>query len=332
MTQFSSGEKMRSKLSIVIVGLLLLQACASGQKYTPMNQSNRDAIKEVQIYDLVIQDEIKPSVELSQASMALGGGLIGAMIDSSTNKGRSLTARDVIAPLYDVTENINYRQISSDKIYQAFGQEFPISEKKVSVQSIILSKDDLSKKVNNLEQGEALVYLSNFYALIDNFRTLTTDTLVFIYMNSEFPITVEDKAIAKISKPKKNNKPLLIYYNSFTYQSESVGEGAVHSIDRWSENDGQLFRNKLIESVEKTVSMLVYDLNPKKNESCLLKIKGKTPTLQGSSSIKGNLLKEDSERKTIRMESGGLISIASSITKKIDKTDRSCKTQGEDNV
>jgi len=323
---------MNLKISIVIISLLLLQACASGLKYTPMTQATRDAIKEVQIYDLVIQDEVKPSVELSQASLMLGGGLIGAMIDSSVNKGRSLTAQDIMAPLYDATENTDYRKISAEKFFQSIGKEFSISEKEVLAQSILLSNDELNEKVSNLKEGKALIYLSNFYSLVNNSKTLTTDTFAFVYMNPKFPITVEEKAV-KPSKSDKKNEPLLVYYNVFSYQSESIGEGDLHSINQWSENGGELFKNKLLASVERTASMLMYDLNPTKNENCLTEISAKIPTALGSSNIKGAQLRVDDKRKFVRTVTGGLISFTSDVRKVANKkSDKSCTTQGEENV
>ena len=105
--------------------------------------ASRDAITSLESYILVIQDEVKPSVELSNVSGALGGGLIGAAIDSSVNDDRSTSARITIEPLFDVTEDVDFRQYIATELNSVLAQ-LKQSNPKDSAEVIVLEDKEIS--------------------------------------------------------------------------------------------------------------------------------------------------------------------------------------------
>ncbi len=277
-----------------------------GISYTPMTKESRNAISSVELYNLVIQDEVKPSVEMSNASLILGGGLIAAVIDSSVNKGRSLTAQDIIEPLYNAIEDYDYRKWIAQAMNPAISSEFNLDVEKNSAETILLSDDELNRKVNALADDEALIYLSSFYNFVNNSKTLATSTRAFVYMKPK--IDDENK-----SKKSKKEDVQLIYYNTHNFLSKSVGEGSTHSIDLWADNEGKLFRETLNSSLKATVNMLMYDLQPELNELCSKSVKIEYNNIMGVVKEKGILVKQNQNRDIVRANDGSLISMSEGV-------------------
>ncbi len=64
---------MYKLLSLALV-LATLQGCVSGVTRTPLNTQTANAIQQANTYNLVIQDEIRPAVNISNVTGAMGGG------------------------------------------------------------------------------------------------------------------------------------------------------------------------------------------------------------------------------------------------------------------
>lgn len=288
---------MKLKMLFTVAITLILSACVSGPKYTPMTQEAKNSTQKVELYNLVIQDEIRPSPDLSNATGALGGGLLVAMIDSSINKGRSLTAQDIVEPLYNATEDFDYRVMISQAMNQSLSKEFTLNEQKETAEAILLSNEQLQHRIDNLNEGEALLLLSSFYRFLDNSQVLTTETLAFFYLNPE-----------KGSPLKKATSKKPTYFNSVSYQSKKVGSGASNSIESWSKNDGALFKEYLKAGLIESAEMLAYDMQPILEENCLKQGKINIATAIGYKNVEGKLIKQVDNRSTVRANSGYIVS------------------------
>ncbi|HEX4195153.1 MAG TPA: hypothetical protein VHY80_18730 [Stellaceae bacterium] len=84
---------------VAFLSLFLLAACAAPPKRAldpaARNADARDAIV------VVPQGEIRAIIKPSNAGMATGGGLIGALIDVSINQIRTNSAEDEVRPIRD---------------------------------------------------------------------------------------------------------------------------------------------------------------------------------------------------------------------------------------
>ncbi len=289
---------MNYKILTIILFTILCQACVVGPQYTPLTQEVKDQTQKVEMYNLVLQDEIKPSVKLSNATGIMGGGLIAVAIDSSVNKRRSNSAQDIIKPLYDITEDFDYRKEIADTYNRSLKDVLPVQEKKATAESILLSNPQLVKKINSLKEGEALLYLSSFYSFFNQSKLLTTETMAFLYTSQE---TSKKKPSKSLPKP--------AYYNSIVYESAEVGEGDDESIVLWSENNGELFRKTLKKGLEFNANKLNYDLQIDLNESCNKKVKSNYANIFNiNTPISGNLVESIEGRNTIRGRNGILVS------------------------
>jgi len=304
---------MNAKLLLAAVGCLIIQGCVSGPKYTPMNTHKYNLVKKVKIYNLVVQDEVRPSVEVSNASVFLLGGLVGAVIDSSINKGRSFTAQDVIEPLYNATESLDYRELLANSINSSLRNEFSIQEMKQRAETVVMSNKEHNKKILELESGEGLLYMSSFYALVENSTRLVTTTMAFLHIGEK------DEKGSVVAK--KYGKP--DYFNVINYESKPVGKGGIGSITLWSENKGKLFSDSIKESVNITAEALVYDMQPILDEKCNDHAKIEFSNNIGTFNLKGKIIKQNSSRTLMRANSGALYSGTGktlSVKKNIPKT------------
>ncbi|GMM86717.1 hypothetical protein MTsN2n4_39460 [Pseudoalteromonas sp. MTN2-4] len=278
------------KKTLLVTSLLaLLQGC-SGMKYTPMTQETRDAVKTTQAYNLVIQDEARPAVELSNASGALGGGLIAAAIDSSINDDRALGAFGVAAPLLNSTLDVNFRKLIVEEMNPVLVSEFNASSAE-QAEARLLRDKDVKAKITQLKEGEAFLYLSTFYQFHDDFKVLQFETVANLY----------------IAKEGKRSATKPDYRNTFTYISDQVGTGSVNSINLWNENNAALYRSTIKDSLTQIRKMLEADIKVEKNEACLGGTKYHTFNVLGKVHAKGTVISKENNRVLLRNKNGALV-------------------------
>ena len=213
------------KLGCVCIALVI-QACATPPKYTPITQQNRDSIKTLDVYNLVMQDEVRPSVEVSNVSGAMGGGLLSAAIDASINDDRSNESRSLTDEFYIVTEDVDYRVQVAQTVNSALETLKPTNPKSTA-EIEVLADDEIKKRVASLKQGEGFLFLTSHYLFADNFKVLQTATTAFLYVGTG----------GKMDYTKAT------YKNDFIYESPVVGNGGASSVKLWSAEKGSCFAN-----------------------------------------------------------------------------------------
>jgi len=251
---------------------LFLQACVIGPQRTILKAADRQGIQSISLYNLVIQDEVKPAVNLSnatQAGMAFGalGALITASIDSSVNKGRAQIAEELADPLLDAAMNVDARQILQTELNASLESLYPLKEKRALAEAVFVPNTKLRSKFAQLEQGQYLLYVSNFYELIDDSKTLRVNATASMY-----------------KKPKQNgnqDSPGPVYYNAFSYKSAPVGNGAADSIAAWSDKDAQLFVAALKDAAREIAWSLKYDLQNNVTMECGKMVSITVPAING---------------------------------------------------
>ncbi|MES2672660.1 MAG: hypothetical protein V4660_00400 [Pseudomonadota bacterium] len=290
---------MKLKSILIVVVIFFLQACAVGQKRTLLKQADRENIKSLELYNLIIQDEVRPAVELSNvagAGLAFGalGALITASVDSSINKGRSLTSQDLIEPLYNATDEIDYRKILAQEVNASVSSIYTLKTKKDLAESLLLSDPALKTKLAGLADGEYLLALSSFYGFMENSKTLNFETAAMIFK--------------KRSGDAKKSVPQPIYFNRFNYISKSVGNGAISSIAEWSNNNGELFKSMLNESAKEISHQLKYDLQNTVNLECGKSVQVNVFGFNGVKiKTKAVLISENNARAVVRSRNDGFL-------------------------
>jgi|GEM_PF-6504576 len=280
-----------------VSGLLIavsLQACVSGPKYTPMTEETKQAVTSARSYNLVLQDEIKPDVVVSNGGAAVGG-LIGAMVDSSVNDSRATEARGGIQPLYDEIADVDYRVTLASALNPVFNKHFNVVDLKDSAETILVSDKELKSQIKALKPGEALFFSTSFYQFRAQSKMLQALTQVFMFMRSDKP---------DINKPN--------FYSMFTYQSPLVGNGGEDSINSWAADNAKLFREQLQASADEIAKAIDYQMQTSLNEVCLKGGEVKVPNALGIAKVKGNVFEENEAMSKLRSTEGDLYIVATS--------------------
>jgi len=300
------------KLKITLIGLIvvLLQGCAVGQR-TVLSQADRGSIKSVDLYNLVIQDEVRPAVDISNVAGAMGGGLIPALIDSSINKGRSLSAQDVAEPLFFATDSVDFRKMLAKEINTSVTSLYTLRSQKDVAETKLLSDPDLIAKIKQLNEGENLLYTSSFYNLMENSKSIKVETVAFVFKKS---------AAAKSGKPKP------IYFNRLAYISESVGNGGADSIAAWAKNNGELFVKILSDGAAEIAQVLKYDLQNSVQFECNKLVAADIFGLNGAKfNIKSILVEQKPTRAVVRNSADGALYSVPGTPVPSKKLNKKCK-------
>ena len=280
------------KLGCVLLALIL-QACVTPPKYTAMTQQTKDSINSMDVYNLVMQDEVRPAVEVSNVSGAMGGGLIAAAVDSSINDDRANTARDLTDHFYIVTEDIDYRVLLAQTVNPVLAN-LKHKNPQAHAEVLVMRDDQIKQRVASLKQGEAFLFLTSHYAFMDSFKVLQTFTTAYLYVGTG----------SKMDYTKAS------YMNNFIYQSPTVGDGGDASVKLWSADKGRLFREQIQSSLSALQFKMNYDMQPLPKETCIKSMTFVLPTQLGEQKIIGNPLKTDADTSLIRAEDGSLYTVS----------------------
>lgn len=284
---------MKSKIILLGLMVIFLQSCAVGPQRTILSQADKNNIKNINLYNLVIQDEVRPAVDISNVTGAMGGGLIPALIDSSINKGRSSSAQDVVEPLFFATDSVDFRKILANEINASVSSIHTLKAKKDSSEVMLLSDADLKEKIGQLSEGEYLLYTSSFYNLMENSKSLMIETVAFVF-----------KKTANTS----GKKPKPVYFNRFAYISESVSNGNSDSIAVWAKDNGELYVKVLKEGATEIANQLKYDLQNSLEFECNQMVSASTFGFNGiKMDTKAVLVEQKPARATIRGIANGVL-------------------------
>ena len=267
---------------------LLLAACASPARVN-LSPEQRSSIKELNAHVIVVQDEVIAAVQPSQVSLTTGGGLIGAMIDSSVTNSRVKESQKIMGPFYAEIENVDYRTIFNDTIREEL-KSYPIAVSKVMTSPQSLNQSELRNATKTLAQDEALLIIAPSYTLTMDFRSFDATAIVSMWTKSG------------------ELKP--VYRGVLHYQSPAFGPGGKDSIALWGADGAKQFQGTMHESVAEIMKMIRMDVNftapqEKSGESSLFAFN----TGAGNGTIKGRLLSENAGRIIVIGDNGTLYSL-----------------------
>ena len=297
------------KLLAIAALVILTQGCVSMAKYTPMTKVNKDKIKTLHVYNYVGQDEIRPSVELSNVSGALGGGLIGAMIDSSVNDGRATDARSMLDEFYTTSLDFDYRQLSQNEFSPFLAEHFSISSEGVQTSPVVLTDKEIEQRAAQLGPDEGFLFLASDYAFVDSFKMLQTSVRAYLFVGGN--------PKPKVSKPD--------FHNIYVYQSPAIGAGGNDSISQWTENNAALFREQMKQSIWQSVESMKYEMDPLKGETCATSASFSLPTQMTTLKVSGVLIDKGERGSLVRAEDGRLYTVDSQQLK--TQPNKKCKQE-----
>ncbi|TMP30146.1 hypothetical protein CWB99_03220 [Pseudoalteromonas rubra] len=281
-------------------------------KSIPMTQKTKDAAQQTRTYNLVLQDEVRPAVNLSNStSGAAAGGLVGALIttaiDSSINEDRAIGAFGVAAPLLNNTLDLDFRKLIVEEFNPVLISEFNAKDTKERAETKYLDEDKIKAQISTLKDGEAALYLYTHYQFFDNFKVVLFETNATLYVAKEGKVSV--------SKPD--------YRNSFTYISDTVGNGGMDSIRLWNDENAALYRTTVNTALSKIKEMLQHDIKVAQQESCLTGTKYTRYNALGEFNSVGKITAREGKRIQIRDNNGSLINLADNLL--VKELPKECK-------
>jgi hypothetical protein len=241
--QFHEGDSMfQLRLVATLCVALLLGACAAPMR-SSLTPEQRGKITELTAHVVVVQDEVIAAVQPSNVSAALGGGLIGAVIDSKVTNSRVNESQQVLGPFYAAIEDVDYRKEFNESIEHGLSG-YPIKVGRFTTTPRALSNDKLLQLRNDLRPGQALLVIVPRYTLSMDFRSFDSESVVTIWL-----------------KPDASTSNMPSQRGVLHYQSAPVGPGGKESLAKWGAQNAATFRDVMRESIAETVRMVMLDID-----------------------------------------------------------------------
>jgi hypothetical protein len=269
-----------------------MSACVAPQ-YVQFTQENAKKVQKVTARSVVIQDEVIAKADPSVAvSAALGGGLIGALVDASITRARQERLQTAMEKFYESVDDYDFRSEYWSQVSRHLKEQFPL--KVTSITTTPRFDINVTKKiVQDLGPDEAYLSLFTEYYLSTDLRSVNVNTGVNLFMKGE--------------------PPVVIYRNTVTYQSPPVGNGGEESAKAWAADNGKLLYEKLKEGMTETLALLSIDLkNQTPAAANAEKINVKFNYGEGAGdrkTMEGTLVEKRGDRVVIRNAAGKLYSL-----------------------
>lgn len=229
---------MRFLKSMAVLSVsLMLGACATPLRVA-LSPEQRAKITEVKAHLPVVQDEVIVAVPASNVSGAMGGGLIGAVIDSKITNSRVKDTQQVMGPFYAAIEDFDYRAEFQEAMKRDLAA-YPFKVTSVSTSARSLRQVDLTYLREDLLPHQALLVVWPSYSLSADFRALDTEVTVTMWAKGS------------------DNQPL--QRSILHYQSKPVGSGQANSVQAWAAENATVFRSAVRESISETIRLILVD-------------------------------------------------------------------------
>ncbi|MFL9876107.1 hypothetical protein [Paraburkholderia megapolitana] len=208
-----------------------------------LTPEQRGKITELTAYVVVVQDEVIAAVHPSNVSAALGGGLIGAIIDVNVTNYRVNESQEALGPFYAAIEDVDYRKEFDDSIERGLAA-YPIKVGKFTTTPRALSDDKLAQLRNDLQPGQALLVIIPQYSLSMDFRSFDSESVVTVWLKSD-----------------ASNSRIPSQRGVLHYQSAPIGPGGKESLAQWGAQNATAFRDAMRESISENIRMVMLDID-----------------------------------------------------------------------
>jgi len=229
---------MLRNIVFVIPLILFLAGCQTVPRHVPLDSKKAASIKLVHVVSMIVQDEIIARSKPSYVTVALGGGLLGAAIDSSITESRMREIYAVLEPAYESFDDVDLRKIFWPQLREFLNHRARLN-------------------ISNIKTTPRLITDSERHELMANMKE---DTYLETYTRYSFDPDLRTFNIVTGTYMASKNQEQAAYRNTITYQSPIVGNGMQHSMDLWTENNGERFRQAMAEGISETIRQIEIDL------------------------------------------------------------------------
>lgn len=269
--------------------VLILSACASAPSRVALEPATKQTITDVEVLSMLTQDEVIVRAPANGASLALGGGLLGAMIDSKVAESRQNALQATMKPFYSATDDINFAKQFEQALSTTLSNGMPVKMGQVKHTGLMMLARDAQTRAQTLPAGKGHMLIRTSYAFTPDFSRLDVNSWVEIRVPA-------------------NDQP--VFVNTFFYQSKPQGAGGDASIKVWSADKGAAYRATLEEATREITNMLALDLAASATDPADVP-KAKLDMVEGAGRkpIEGNVLATNAGRQIIRNTAGNLYSL-----------------------
>ncbi|MCL2636129.1 MAG: hypothetical protein FWD50_05810, partial [Betaproteobacteria bacterium] len=153
------------RTTVLLIATLVIGGCATPMRVSITPTPEQLAkITELKAHVVIVQDEVIVAIQPSNASAALGGGLLAALIDHSIINSRVQESQEIAAPLYAQIEDVDYRKVFTEAIRRDLAKS-PIKVTQFTITSRGLSQQTLPELRSGLQPGQALLVIYPRYFL-----------------------------------------------------------------------------------------------------------------------------------------------------------------------
>ncbi|NKB80941.1 MAG: hypothetical protein GKS05_03400 [Nitrospirales bacterium] len=250
------------RVIVLCVGWMVLVTGCTTPAYIAMKDGFPETVDTARLVIISTQNEIHADIEKSNVAMAMGGGLIPALIDVAIESSRADDAEATIESLRDILIDYDFGKALHTALVPKLS-----SVPWVNIQEIDIAYDKKENFANELLQKEgndSLMVVTSSYSLNADFTTLKVQAVLTMYSNLH---RSQDGG-----KHERNLEEATVYKNSVsnTYRGPNDTSSQEVIIKQWSENDGTLIKTALQESIENVANLLVNDLkSPKSTKNTL---------------------------------------------------------------
>jgi hypothetical protein len=181
MTTDARGRWLQRGL---LAGACLLLAACAPMNHKALSAEAQSRIRDVHVQVVLPQEGFTFSAASPNVSAALGGGLIGALIDSSVQKSRQDGMRGQVQPVLDQLLEADFRAEARAVLAQA-ASDFPLKIARAEVVPVMPSAKEQERIIASEPPQGAYLQVNMQYAYNFDSRVLTTRSAVSLWQNGQ---------------------------------------------------------------------------------------------------------------------------------------------------
>ncbi len=280
---------------VAVIALMALGACAPF--YKPLASEERARIKEVDLRVVVAQETFMFTAQSSNVSAALGGGLIGALIDSSVQRSRQKDMASQIQATVGPLLDVDYRAEATAAV-NALQQTtaFPLKLSSAQLLAGMPGRRDHEARIAATGKSPAYLLMWVHYEIAADLSVFSTRSTVQLW---------------------QDGKPESTYRAGVVHQTRLASGTREALMKRLTDNQGSRLRALMRESMQESLRMVAADLAvaPAASAARSGPLRAASVWTQGVwVPVKDmRLIDETPARQFLRNEEGALLSIGTEI-------------------
>lgn len=271
----------------------LVASCTATPK--KLSDAQRSMLDTVDVYLLVVQDEVSPIIDERNIMAESGQGLFPSVLEGDIDAKSNRKAHQRLKPLYEKTGHLDARRIFASDVKHFVPETWEVDGIDHTANAVILNKKGIKERILSLGDEEHFIYAELTYHFSENYR----------YMLVELDAGLYDESIPRYKLSKAYKDPEPIYRLQSTYQSDRAVGSESELIDYWVRDNGAAYEEALVSGIKEVSRMMVWSMLGKFSEkSCYRSVMGPVGD-SPANAIKGWLIEGDHTGRHIIQDHSG---------------------------